>query len=83
MVRVHFNVPSIDVLVESLKSKHDAQYFVFNVGVAAFCFSQRLNGECDGVIGLQQCNSKSVLRSINPNDEWLCTVVVSKHLIRI
>ena len=40
MVRMHFHVPSIEVLVESLKSKHDAQHFVFNVGVATLCFSQ-------------------------------------------
>ena len=40
MVRMHFHVPSIDVLVESLKSKHDAQHFALNVGVATFCFSQ-------------------------------------------
>ena len=40
MVRMHFHVPSIDVLVESLKSKHDSQYFALNVGVATFCISQ-------------------------------------------
>ena len=40
MVRMHFHVPSIGVLVESLKSKHDAQHFAFNVGVATLCFSQ-------------------------------------------
>ena len=41
MVRMHFHGPSIDVLVESLKSKHDDQHFAFNVvGVATFCFSQ-------------------------------------------
>ena len=56
MVRMHVHVPSIDVLVESLKSEHDAQHFAFNVGVATFCFSQRLNDECDGAIGLQQCS---------------------------
>ena len=51
MVRMHFHMPSIDVLVESLKSKHDAQHFAFSVGVATFCFSQRLTGEWDGAIG--------------------------------
>ena len=40
MVCIHFHVPSIDLLVESFKSKHDAQHFAFNVGVATFCFSQ-------------------------------------------
>ena len=40
MVRMDFHVPFIDVLVESLKSKHDAQHFAFYVGVATFCFSQ-------------------------------------------
>ena len=37
MVRMYFHVPSIDVFVESLKSKHDAQHFAFKVGVATFC----------------------------------------------
>ena len=50
MVHMHVHVPSIDVLVESLKSKHDAQHFAFNVGVATL------------------------------DDDWLCTVVVSKPL---
>ena len=48
MVRMHFHVPSIYVLVQSLKSKHDAQHFAFNVGVVTFCFNNRLTGECDG-----------------------------------
>ena len=61
VVRMHFHVPSIDVLVESLKSKHDAQHFAFNVGVATFCFSQRFTGECDGAIGLKQCSPESSL----------------------
>ena len=39
-VRMHFHLPSIDLFVESLKSKHDAQHFAFYVGVATFCFSQ-------------------------------------------
>ena len=42
MVSMHFHVPSRDMLVESLKSTHDAQHFAFNIGVATFCFSQRL-----------------------------------------
>ena len=81
MVRMHFHVPSIDVLLGSLKSKRDAQHFASNVGVATFCFSQRLTGECDGVIGLQQCSPESSPRCINLNDEWVCTVIVSKHVI--
>ena len=81
MVSMHFHVPSIDVLVESLKSKHDAQHVAFNVGVTTFCFSQRLTSKCHGAIGLQQCSPDSSPRSINLNDEWLCTVIVSKHLI--
>ena len=61
MVHIHFHVTSIDVLVESLKSKHDSQHFAFNVGVATFCFSQRFTGECDGAVGLQQCSPESYL----------------------
>ena len=68
-------------VVESLKSKHDAQHFAFNAGVTTLCFSQRLTGKYDGVIGFQRCSPESSLRSINLNDERLCTVIVSKHLI--
>ena len=50
MVRVHFHVPSIHVLVESLKSKHDANHVAFNVRVATFSVSQRLTDGCDGGI---------------------------------
>ena len=32
-------------------------------------------------IGLQQCRPESSLRSINLDDERLCTVIVSQHLI--
>ena len=69
--------------VLDVHAKHDTQHFAFNVGVATFCFSQRLTGECDGGggIGLQQCSPDSSLRSINLIDEWFCTVIVSKHLI--
>ena len=67
---MHFHV-STDVLMESLKPKHDAQHFAFSVGVSTFYFSQRITGECDGAIGLEQCSSKSSLQSINLNDEWL------------
>ena len=55
MVRMYVHVPSIDVLVESLKSKHDAQHFAFNVGVTTFSFLlYGLVVDMFGVDGLQR-----------------------------
>ena len=66
MVRMYLYVPYIDVLVETFKSKYDAQHFAFNVGIATFCFSKRLTVECDGAIGLQQCSPRVLSANHQP-----------------
>ena len=69
MARMHFHVPSIDVLMESLKTKHDAQHFAFTAGVVIFCFGQRLTDEFDVANGLQQSSYESSTHVV-----WFVTV---------